>query len=173
MTTSNAGADVEAGLTYRMEHDGTVTEADSVTDLVSALIPLGYADLPRTPEGDEQALLARWEQSVGTANLVQAVVTAAAVRDGVLDISLASKDVLTALFRDRIEPVEVEEWTQPVPLVLVSTSYAPFTDNTPPIGNVRWINPHTELSYLRSLDAVGVISFDVLEPSEPPPARRP
>lgn len=162
MSTPTTDGRAEQVLTYRMEHEGHVTEAGTLTELVSALIG-GYADLPRTAEGDELALLARWKQSVTSANLVQAVVTGSAVENGAFDVSTADENILTVLFADRIDPVEIEEWDEAMPLVLLSTSYAPFTDRTPPIGNVRWINPHTELTYLASLDAVGVITFTVVQ----------
>ena len=49
--------------------------------------------------------------------------------------------------------------------MLIASSYAPFTDRQPPTGNIRWINPHNERTYLESLAAVGVIEFEA-EPAD-------
>ncbi|GAA3635370.1 hypothetical protein [Microlunatus ginsengisoli] len=146
-------------ISYRLTHDDRVVEAGSLTELVADLIP-GYGELPGTADGDELALLARWQQAVTTANRVQAVLIADVAERGTFDVGTAGEEVLSVLFADRIDPVEVEEWAQPVPLVVVSTSYAPFTDATPPTGNVRWINPHTELTYLQTLAGLGVVALD-------------
>ena len=148
---------------FRLRHpDGTV-ESDTLTALVAALVGNGYADLPPSSNGDEQALLARWQQSVTTANQVQAVLTGSAVQAGTIDVAKAGEEVLTPLFADRLHPVELDEWTVPVPLVLICTDYAPFTDNTPPTGNICWINPHTERTYLDTLASLGVVEFEMNE----------
>lgn len=151
---------------FRMTHGGGTTESDTLTALVAALVGGDYADLPQTDEGNRQALTARWQQSASTANLVQAVVIAAATETGAFDVGSAGEDILTPLFADRARPVDsVDDWSQEVPLVLISTDYAPFTDRTPPTGNVRWINPHTERTYIETLSGLGVVDFEVLAPS--------
>lgn len=164
-TIPHADAPEIGPVTYRLTHDATTRQSGSLTDLIGHLIP-GYASIPDGPEGDDAALLARWEHAVATANLVQQVVIGASVEIGDLDVNAASEDVLTVLFADRINPVEAGEWSEKVPLVLVASSYAPFTDREPPTGNVRWINPHNERTFLESLAAVGAIEFEATDVDE-------
>lgn len=147
---------------FRMVHDGVEHESNNLTSLVAQLINGTYAAITEGRDGDEQALLDRWQQAVSTANLVQAIVITAAVNARTFDVKTAGEDILTLLFADRIDPVEVDEWDEPVPLILISTSYAPFTDRMPPIGNIRWINPHTERTYLETLADLGVIEFGLI-----------
>lgn len=164
-TTPHADAPEIGPVTYRLTHDSTSHESGSLTDLVGKLVP-GYTSMPAGSEGDDAALLARWEHAVAVANLVQQVVLGASVKIGEFDVNIATEDTLTVLFADRINPVGAGEWTEKVPLVLIASSYAPFTDREPPTGNVRWINPHNERTFLESLAAVGVIEFEAVEADE-------
>ena len=148
-------------VTYRLVHAEQTQVSGSLTQLVGKLIP-GYADLPAGPVGDDAALLARWEHAVAAANLVQQVLIGAAVESGDFDVNLVSEGALSNLFASRIETVEVGEWSEKVPLVLIASSYAPFTERQPPTGNVRWINPHNERTFLESLAAVGLIEFEAV-----------
>lgn len=161
MTTTPTASTPADTPRFRLTHSGGRVEADTLTDLVAGLVGDEYRDLDPTLGADRDALLLRWQQAVTTANLVQAVVVGSASESGVLDVSTASEDVLTVLFSDRVRPVEVDDWAEPVPLVLISTDYAPFTHRTPPTGNVRWINPHTERTYLESLHHLGVVDLEV------------
>jgi hypothetical protein len=50
-----------------------------------------------------------------------------------------------------------------VPLVLMTSDYVPFTERPAPTGNIFWLDPTTELTYLRSLDRLGVMKLLVSE----------
>ena len=63
-------------VTYRLVHGESTYQSGSLTELVGKLIP-GYADIPAGPEGDDAALLARWEHAVAAADLVQQVLIGA------------------------------------------------------------------------------------------------
>ena len=166
MTTATHNDAPEVGpVTYRLVHDSLSHRAGSLTELIGKLIP-GYADIPPGTEGDDVALLARWEYAVAAANLIQQVLIGASVEIGEFEVNTAPENVLTALFANRIDPVEAGEWTERVPLVLIASSYAPFTDRQPPTGNVRWINPHNERTFLESIAAVGLVEFEALSADE-------
>ena len=47
-----------------------------------------------------------------------------------------------------------------MPLVLIETDYEPFTQRPLPTGNIAWLNPYTEETFLESLDVAGVASFE-------------
>ena len=62
----------------------------------------------------------------------------------------------------------VDVWRSDVPLVLVTTSYAPFTDVPRPMSvegdyefvkNIIWLDPSDELRFLQSLSRIGFITF--------------
>lgn len=145
---------------YVLNRGDRTVFADTATDLVAALIP-GYADIPATSGGADDALVARYENAVATANDTQPLVAASCVDAGTFDTSTAGEALLSALFSDRSQPLEgIEDWGEPVPLVLVSTDYSPFVeDRTPPSGNVLWLDPSDEMSHLRSLANLGLVEL--------------
>lgn len=137
--------------------------ADTRTELTAELIE-GYGDLPETEEGDTEALYARYRTSVQVANTLQQVLAANATEEGTFDPSLQSEDTLTAIFTDRAEKIdEISEWTNAVPLVLVATEYAPYGTAVKPAGNVMWVDPFTETTFLDTLSEIGVVEFFVNE----------
>lgn len=136
--------------------------ADNAGEIIAHIIP-GYDDLPAGPEGDDQALILRWETAATTATDIQALICADRGQEGLFDPANESEDTLTALFQDKMIAVEdVEAWDhEQVPLVLVATDYDPFTDRVPPTGNILWIDPSDEVTFLDSLSNLGVIEFYV------------
>ncbi len=160
--------------------NGVTYFADSATEIIEATME-GYRELRHDGKngeleyfdvGDDLALIARYDDLVRYATALQESILATAIeRDG-FDPASVSEDVLTALIAERIVPFEgipqsdqpedrsVDiEWNQPVPLVLITTDYLPFTERPVPTGNITWMDPTTELTYLRSLSSIGVISM--------------
>ncbi|ACV79023.1 hypothetical protein [Nakamurella multipartita] len=168
---------------FLMRHGTDLTGAETRTELLGALIP-GYADLPDTQVGHDEALGQRWEQAVATAAAVQAGLVAGATAAGEFDPAAVGEDVLTALLGDRDQPFTglpipgpVDEpgggdstdegpvsfdWPADLPpLILVATDYAPYTSAPRPHGNVVLLDPHTETTYLDSLAELGLIRLFV------------
>jgi hypothetical protein len=138
---------------------GEVLVADSVTELVAAGLP-GYGDLPDDEEGFDEGLVARYEDLVGHAAAFQRQLMSIAHAFGTVDIPSLDDDTVTALMSERSVPVEdIPEWTCPVPLVLISTDYIPYTDRPAPEGNVVMLDPVTEVTYLQSLTKIGALRF--------------
>lgn len=134
--------------------DGTVIFADSLTEILGQLID-GYV-ASTSEEGAVQAFNDRVDYAVRQANVRQGMFALMATDDGQFDPDVESEETLTAIFADRDEFVPVVElWAGHVPLVLIETEYAPYTDVPRPAGNVRWVNPATDLTLLRSLAAFG------------------
>jgi hypothetical protein len=137
--------------------------AETRTELTAELIE-GYADLPETEEGDVEALHARYRTSVQIANTIQQVLAANATEEGKFDPSLQSEDVLTAIFTDRSEKIdEIADWAHEVPLVLLATEYAPYGTATRPTGNVLFVDPYTETTFLNTLSELGVVELFINE----------
>lgn len=137
--------------------------ADTRTELTAEIIE-GYAELPEGEEGDTEALYARYRTSVQIANTIQQVLAANATEEGTFDPSLQSEDVLTAIFTDRSEKIdEITDWTHDVPLVLLATEYAPYVTAVRPTGNVLFVDPYTETTFLESLSNLGVVELFVNE----------
>ncbi|MDO5628881.1 MAG: hypothetical protein Q4G43_11230, partial [Mobilicoccus sp.] len=94
-------------------------------------------------------------------------------REGVLDrgdpddralIQLVEADKrLSMLVATPETPTEQAPWVAAVPLVLVTTSYAPHGEHPPIPGRVEWLDPTTPESYLVSLRAVGAYDYWRLE----------
>ena len=148
---------------FTLTSGGVTLFADHCRDIIAALIP-GYADLPDTQEGRDEALIARHSLCVQVASFTQAALLADAASEGAFDPTVESEDVLTVLFQDKLVPVEdVDEWDHKVvPLVLIATDYDPFVESRPLVGgNVLWLDPSNELDLLTSLSALGSIDFAV------------
>jgi hypothetical protein len=158
--------------------------ADSVTEIIEATLP-GYADLKFVDdagnvelidEGNDVALVMRYDDLIGYATGLQESLVGTAIERANFDPTSVSEDVLTALFAERIVPFEGVpysddvndervnlEWELEVPLVLITSDYVPFTERPAPTGNIIWLDPTTELTYLRSLDRLGVMKLLVSE----------
>lgn len=168
-----------AGFRYAMDHgDGETTLSDNLSELIAKTIP-GYGQFGDDDEGHDSAAFARAQHLAQVASAVQASL----IREGMaatpgFDPGSASDDVLTALSQDRRLPFEGVpgpdgtiryEWTESLPLVLVSTDYHPFTSRVAPTGEVVLLDPATELSYLLTLHSLGLIGFYVRPGADPDP----
>lgn len=152
-TTVPVNADGEEYRHILIRADETIA-GDSVTDLLEAIID-GYDQIDHTPEGDVEALGLRYDAAVHVANLAQMAQNEyVGIPEGITD------DEYVALTADRSSPLAMDfEWTLDPTLVLVATDYAPYTDIPAPEGNVHFINPHTEESFLLTTSDVGVWSY--------------
>ncbi|WP_159599117.1 hypothetical protein [Agromyces humi] len=123
--------------------------ADTLTDLAAELIP-GYAELPDSYDGDVDAFIARVHAASMIANRSQAQLIAATEW---FDLAAANEEVATALLAPRGQATNqyAGNWDGPVPLVLVSTDYAPYTDVPLPTGDVSFIDPTDEQTFIHSL----------------------
>lgn len=146
---------------YAVTTDHGTIFADSATAALGVLIP-GYADIPDTTEGNDTATVARWEFAAQVAQMVQERVAAEAEDAGLWVSADADEDVLTPLFTEKDSPLDgLPFWGHPVPLVLIWTDYSPYTPRMAPRGNVWWIDPSDELSLLKTLHEVNVLSLMV------------
>jgi len=140
-------------------NSGEVLVSDSVSDLVAVGLP-GYRDLSDNDDGFNEGLVARYEDLVGHAAAFQHILLSEAHERGVVNINNLDDDTLTHLMEERTVPFEGNApWECPVPLVLISTDYEPFTTRQIPEGNIVWLDPITEVTYLQSLHKVGVLHF--------------
>lgn len=156
---------------FLLVSDEEVTFADSNTELLGTYIE-GYEDLGEDPDGNAEATMLRYEQAVVTANLLQVSICAEATRGGTFNPATVSEGELTALFTDCGTPftgtedasgMTTTEWTLNVPLVLIDMDYAPFSDRPRPTGNVLFLRPSVETTYLESLDEVGMVVYRIAD----------
>ena len=149
---------------YALIQGSATIYCDGPGDVIAHIIE-GYGDIPDTPEGDDQALIARVQQSIHMAAFIQGTLAAEAFAEGTFNPEDETEDVTTALFGDRTIPVLIDEWKHDVvPLVLITTDYAPYINaNVPPKGNVWWIDPSDEALFVQSLNGLGAIQVYVHE----------
>ena len=152
---------------FLMAHGDQITWADTRSELVGALID-GYDEIPDTPDGVTAATWARYRQSVAVAADVQASILADATDKGAFDpeqlaATPEGEAILNALMVERTVPLtEIREWTFEVPVVLIESDYAPFTERPRPEGRIIWIDPSDEARYLDSLERVRRVRVFVL-----------
>ena len=142
---------------FVMTADEAIIASTSITELVAVLpgIAEDYLSLD-----DEQALYARHELAVQAAREAQDDLA----RDSELfDPDNAPEEVLTVLFGmpRSTSLAGLNRWDEPVPLVLISTDYAPFTEDLAPAGNVKFINPADERSFPDTLMDVHLVDLVV------------
>jgi hypothetical protein len=153
-----------------LDGSGALVFSDSASELVGMAIP-GYMSLPEGDAGHDEALGMRYDFLVELARRTQQSFVDQAVKSGELDLTALSDDETTALFCDRTRPFEgldvadcgrAHHWDLAAPLVLIATDYQPYTGRAAPTGRIVWLDPATELSFLRSLDTLGIIELRVL-----------
>ncbi|WP_156250949.1 hypothetical protein [Pseudactinotalea terrae] len=150
MTTTTTTAQ---DATFALLVDGEAYYADTVTELVAALIP-GY------DTDHEITLEQRWRMAVLRTNALQADLAVRAVEADPHLMGRLTEEELTALFASRGDLFAVPAtWTCDIPLVLIATDFAPYTDRPAPEGNVRFIDPADERGLLMSLTAAGDLTF--------------
>ncbi|PPG15002.1 hypothetical protein [Rathayibacter rathayi] len=142
---------------------GSALFADTLTELVEQIIP-DYGSLPTDDPIEDPSLEARLTSLASFANTAQAGAVAALQESDVFDISAVGEDALTALFSPKDGPVlEFERWDSGIPLILFATNYAPYTPVAPPFGEaIVWVNAHTELDFLNSLEPLGIAELHLL-----------
>ena len=144
-------------------HDGSMVYADTAAEVLSEMLP-GYQD---TDEPARRRLRVRHAQQV--AGLVQRLELERGIAEGGLDPSDPSQAALEQILTtDKSVSLGLElpdapgrpaDWLPPVPLVLVTTGYAPHTKYPQIGGNVVWIDPADEADYLASLHRTGIFSY--------------
>jgi hypothetical protein len=136
--------------------DAEAAFADSHEELLSVLVP-GYVQME--------------EMDADVARIRLAQVVAAQIQAEVLaevDPATVSEQEWAILNAPRsLKQPEVGLWRSEVPLVVVETAYAPYTDVQPPVSglsdgiddapNLWWIRPTEDEDFLFSLHEVGYI----------------
>lgn len=143
--------------------DGSLVHADTPAEVLDELLP-GYARLDEP--GRRAARISHAERLAQTA---QEARIAAASAAGDLDLTDPDAAGLLLLLRSaRSVPVILETedapgdpapWLGDPTLILVTTTYAPHTETAPVAGNVAWLDPHSEESYLGSLRDNGLFNY--------------
>lgn len=147
---------------FIMLRNGKAILADTRTELVGALIP-GYDSL----DDEQDALVERFRQAIVTANFIQEFLAAMYCQEAELSMVDLTEEELTAFFTNRLDhPTDIlglEQWHHDVPLVLVTSLFEPYDDRVPPTGNVMWIDPTNETTYLSSLAELGQLELFIKE----------
>lgn len=139
--------DGDKWLVVWVEPNGRAVFADSISEIVAELVP-GYADLDDEVEDDSHL-----ESRVATlAHLAARAQAAVLAEEGP---SAFSEDELTAMLTPKDEAAPLTHWNPAAPLVLLTTSYKPFTDAEQPVGAVIWLDPVSETTLLSSLQSLG------------------
>lgn len=159
-TLTLSGADpIPGGYRFALTHgDGQVTVSDSLTGLVTVIIP-DYPSLNTDPDAVADATLARVDHLTMVAAGVQDAILQTAAENGTFDPFECDDETLTALMCDRRVAYTGGDWTGDVPLVLLATDYQPYTPLKAPTGNTILLDGATEEAFLTSLASVGLVGF--------------
>lgn len=145
--------DPEAG-PFTLRIGERTVRADRNDELLAAVFGPEYLE-----ETDPEVLfLMRLEQAIVIATAVQESIVAAAVQRHDLD-ETTDEDVWTALLAERETVDPGVRWEHRVPLVLVTSLFAPYSDRDQPIGNIAWVDPTDDVTMLESLQGLGVIEL--------------
>ncbi|MHB8318082.1 MAG: hypothetical protein ACYDEP_02450 [Acidimicrobiales bacterium] len=154
---------------------GEAVFTDSLVEALAQQIP-GYADFVSRASGTDSALDEllglRYDDLRLYADALQRWMIDDAIENGKIDVTSIGDQKLSALMNERLIPFEgIEEddgtadftWECKVPLILFVTDYEPYTNRPQPDGQIMWLDPSTELTYMQSLDTLGVVDFLVLD----------
>lgn len=158
----HASAD-DLGWRFVMEHSGKTIYADTRTELVGHILGPEYDALPDDPESNDRAFVMRAGSAIVTADLIQQIIAAGEAERGSWNAGAPSDYELTAFLTSRADhPTEllgITEWRHPVPLVLVRSHFEPYARRAVPTGDIAWIDPTNETTFLDSLAALGQLSL--------------
>lgn len=179
---------------WRMFYDNRrrIADADTPAEMLDVLVP-GYSDLKTFEEKyTARYLLARRVQMLARATVLDNISeesynSLTASERKVLEWDTDSDPagwgdgtkepipttVLHRLFEQGVpeesDLYDIDEWNSDHPLVLLDTSYAPYTEVPRPsskhgdfeknLPNLMWLSPADELELLKSLSAIGYIDF--------------
>ena len=171
---SKTGRPYRYELTYSGDHRRAY--ADTLSELCGALIEgydpdeitqrLGDEDVPNfqlealvTGELDELRIV----HSVGVQVRLQAEINAQA------PIDQLPSDQLQLLRGDRVTQPSIGHWDSDVPLVLSAHDYQPDGDIPRPTGDIIWLDPRDESTYIQTLEAAGLIRLaEAIDTTEVP-----
>lgn len=160
------------------ENNRKVADADTVAELIDVLIP-GYAGLVSA----EDRLQARIVKAKEVQRLARATILANLTPEEAEKIADWEWDVLSFGSEDVNDPFGwgdgtgtlgkndidvIDFWSNDKPLVLLETSYKPFTDVASPmshegdytfVSNIIWLRVQSQEDFLRSLSRIGYIAF--------------
>lgn len=153
--TLTENTEVDEDLAYAVKALGADGETKiigchTVSDVLGLIIE-GYADA-----SDEEAFVHR----IGLAEALRPGLQRAAI-DGFLAAGgeVDASDVEVLMSADEGGDVAGLEWREDCPpLLVVSTWFDSFDDEAKPTGNVVFIDPDNELSFMRQLSNFGIIS---------------
>lgn len=135
-------------------HDGADVRADTPGEVLTMLIP-GYQDLDQ--EGRLAARIGHAEQMA--LDLQEIHHHRSGVSGDGLETVVKAPRSLPMTLTDPARPDAPARWDAPMPLVLVTTTYAPHTDAPRIEGNVVWIDPTEEQAFLDSLGDARVYDY--------------
>ena len=165
-----------------------IADADSLDELLDILSP-GYSFLQNDEERrDARIALAKQVQALSRGVILSSVTPekAAEIEDWEWNVLTFGEDEVTDPFGwgegegilGELNEELVDFWKSDIPLVLLETSYAPFTEIPIPVSihgdywkdvpNMIWLRPFGDLEFLRSLSRIGYISFGSPNAAERP-----
>lgn len=127
---------------------------DRNDELVAVVIGTEYLE----ESGPEVLFLMRLEQAIVIATAVQDSIVAAAVQCQDLD-ETTDEEVWSALLAERETVDPGVRWEHTVPLVLVTSPFAPYAKTDQPIGKIAWVDPTDDVTMLETLQGLGVIEL--------------
>lgn len=159
------------------DNDQRIVDADTTAECLEYLIP----DYTLFSDDDKKA--ARHQLALSVQSLARAAIISKITPEQAEELAGWEWAVLTYGEGDNTDPYgwgdgtgtlgkqdpEVaDEWNAPYQLVLLDTSYAPYTDIVRPLSiegdfkevrNIIWLRPTGEEEFLRSISNIGYISF--------------
>lgn len=143
--------------------DGSDIQADSRSAIVDALIP-AHGTVPDGETHDAIRIGLRNDYLARVAETAQAVIVASLTEQSPDAVAAFDDDARTALFHDRFgEALEISDWDSDVPLFVLASNYAPYTERPRPTGeHVVFLDPATETTFIDSLKAAGIAELYVL-----------
>lgn len=140
--------------------DGSHITADTISELVDQTIP-EHGAVPDGPNEASARLLIRQEFLADAAARAQSLILAQLTDQYPDQVAALDEDVFAVLHHDRhTDVIEFTEWDSNIPLFLMTTGYAPYTELPRPAGEtIVFLDPSDERTFVDSLVAVGMVEL--------------
>ena len=163
---------------YELTYDGDHRRAyaDTLTELCGALIE-GYDPDEMTerltdediPDEQLEKLVTGELDELRIVHCVGVQVRLQATINTQEPIDQLPADDRNTLRGDRVDQPAIDSWDSEVPLVLSTHDYQPNGNLPRPTGNIIWLDPRDEATYIGSLEAAGLVRLaQVIDPREEP-----
>jgi hypothetical protein len=157
----------EREIVYKGSYMGVPFECETAGEVIQLFKKDYSASGADASEGETfESIIDRLDLATHQLNVLQKSIIKDSLKKGLYKELPADKDdiIRAVLCLDKKCLPNLEfcnnKWSYPVPLALNTMMFKPYNELKKPTGNIIWIDPTDELSYIQSLAKAGIIELE-------------